>query len=517
MSQMALDLGNEIIVDLFAGGGGASLGIEWGLGRPVDVAVNHDPQAVAMHRANHPETTHYCESVFSVRCDEATGRRPVGLLWASPDCTHHSKAKGGKPVSSKRRGLAWVVIKWARRCRPRVIMLENVEEFEDWGPLTEEGKPCPVRKGQTFMQWKHQLERQGYRVEWRRLRACDYGTPTIRRRLFVIARRDDRPIVWPDATHGPADSLPVQQGKLAAYRTAAECIDWSIEAPSIFTRKKPLAENTCRRIARGIVRYALEDPQPFIIPVTHAGDSRCHGMSEPVRTVTCANRGEQDIATPYFIGIDHGSSGAGCAWNGKKPLTTITTENRHALVTAFLAKHYGGNYQGPGVDLNDPAGTVTTKDHHGLVAAHLLNMKGTTRRDQAMEKPAPTITAGGNHASLVASFLAPYYGSGSGLTGRDLRDPAPTATTTDRLQLVTVQIDGQTYVLSDIGMRMLQPRELFRTQGFPDSYIIDQGPDGKRLSKSAQVRMCGNSVPPQWPAALTRANFTHERQLREVA
>lgn len=517
MTQHQLPLGHELIIDLFAGGGGASLGIEWGIGRAVDIAVNHDPEAVAMHRANHPDTDHHCESVFRVDPVAVTRNRPVGLLWASPDCTHHSKAKGGKPVSSRRRGLAWVVVKWARRVRPRVIMLENVEEFADWGPLTADGRPCPDRRGQTFAQWLDQIRRLGYQVEHRMLRACDYGAPTIRRRLFLIARRDGRPIVWPRPTHGAPDSPAVRRSRLAPWRTAAECIDWSIPAPSIFERKRPLAENTCRRIARGIVRYVIEAPEPFITHLTHHGARRVHPVTEPAPTVTCANRGEMAVVAPYFIPRYGERAGqAPRCQPANTPLATVPTANRHALVTAFLAKHYGGNYTGPGVDLRDPASTVTTQDHHALVAAHLLNLKGSDRRARGMDEPAPTICAGGNHAAAVAAFLAPYYGSGSGLTGRDVRKPAPTATTTDRLQLVTCTIDGEPYVITDIGMRMLQPRELFRAQGFPDSYVIDPEVRGKPLTKSAQVRMCGNSVPPVWPAALVRANFAHEAQFMET-
>lgn len=460
MNQVALDLGHELVVDLFAGGGGASCGIEQGIGRPVDIAVNHDPMAVAMHEANHTRTTHFCESVFKVNPVAVTGNQPVGLLWASPDCTHHSKAKGGKPVSAKRRGLAWVVVKWARRTRPRVIMLENVEEFEDWGPLTPkrtecgkvlrfpDGKPmlvpCPDRKGQEFQKFKDQLKRLGYQVEHRQLRACDYGAPTIRKRFFLIARRDGRPIVWPKPTHGAPDSLPVRRGKQQPYRKAAECIDWSIPCPSIFTRKKPLAENTMRRIASGIKRFVI------------------------------------DTANPFLIAIDHGSARSGCNWSINKPITTVTTENRHALVVAFLAKHYTGVI---GSDLRKPLGTVTTVDHH----------------------------------SLVAAFMAPYYGSGSGETGRDLRQPAPTATTKDRLQLVTVTIDGNTYVITDIGMRMLKPHELFKAQGFPDDYVIAPEFNGKPIPGYAQVRMCGNSVPPVWPRALVDANFAHEKKLEATA
>jgi DNA (cytosine-5)-methyltransferase 1 len=490
MSQMGLELGHELVIDLFAGGGGASCGIEQGIGRPVDIAVNHDPMAVAMHEANHPGTRHFCESVFSVNPADVTGNQPVGLLWASPDCTHHSKAKGGKPVSAKRRGLAWVVIKWARRTRPRVIMLENVEEFEDWGPVIPkkgpdgvvlrfpDGKPqlvpCPDRKGQEFRKFINQLQRVGYQVEWRQLRACDFGAPTIRKRLFLIARRDGRAIVWPKASHGRPESLPVRRGRQQSYRTAAECIDWSLPCPSIFTRKKPLATNTLRRIAQGMKRFVIETKQPFI------------------------------------IAIDHGSSRTGCNWSVGEPLTTITTENRHALVTAFLAKHYTGVV---GIPITEPTGTVTTIDHHALVAAHMINMKGTTRSARGATEPLSTVCAGATHAGLIAAFMAPYYGSGSGETGRDLREPAPTATTKDRLQLITVQVDGTTYVVTDIGMRMLQPRELFKAQGFPDDYIINTEYNGKPLPKYAQVRMCGNSVPPVWPRALVAANFVHERQL----
>ncbi len=517
MTQHQLPLGHELIIDLFAGGGGASLGIEWGIGRAVDIAVNHDPEAVAMHRANHPDTDHHCESVFRVDPVAVTRNRPVGLLWASPDCTHHSKAKGGKPVSSRRRGLAWVVVKWARRVRPRVIMLENVEEFADWGPLTADGRPCPDRRGQTFAQWLDQIRRLGYQVEHRMLRACDYGAPTIRRRLFLIARRDGRPIVWPRPTHGAPDSPAVRRSRLAPWRTAAECIDWSIPAPSIFERKRPLAENTCRRIARGIVRYVIEAPEPFIIGIDHGsnGAGSAWQIREPLRTITTENRHAlvvPSISTYYGAKSETELRGAAA----DTPLATVPTANRHALVTAFLAKHYGGNYTGPGVDMRHPASTVTTQDHHALVAAHLLNLKGTDRRARGMHEPAPTICAGGNHAAAVAAFLAPYYGSGSGLTGRDLRTPAPTATTTDRLQLVTCAIAGEPYVIVDIGMRMLQPRELFRAQGFPDSYVIDPEVRGKPLTKSAQVRMCGNSVPPVWPAALVRANFAHEAQFMET-
>lgn len=533
MSQFSLDLGHELVVDLFAGGGGASCGIEQGIGRPVDIAVNHDPMAVAMHEANHPGTQHFCESVFKVNPGAVTGNQPVGLLWASPDCTHHSKAKGGKPVSAKRRGLAWVVVKWARRTRPRVIMLENVEEFEDWGPLTPkrtecgevlrfpDGKPqlvpCPDRKGQEFQKFKAQLKRLGYQVEHRQLRACDYGAPTIRKRFFLIARRDGRPIVWPKPTHGAPDSLPVRRAKQQPYRTAAECIDWSLPCPSIFERKKPLAEKTMRRIAQGMKRFVLETAEPFIIGIDHgSAKGGCNWSAvEPLTTITTENRHAVVVPTLIQTGFGERKGQSPRVPGLHKPLGTVVAGgSKHALVTAFLAKHYGGVV---GIPATEPTGTVTTIDHHAVVAAHMINLKGSDRRARAADQPAATVCAGGTHAGLVAAFMAPYYGSGSGETGRDLRQPAPTATTKDRLQLVTVQIDGATYVITDIGMRMLQPHELFKAQGFPDDYVIAPEFEGRPIPKYAQVRMCGNSVPPVWPRALVEANFAHERKLEATA
>ena len=265
-NQFLLPVHHELVVDLFAGGGGASTGIEQAIGRHVDVAVNHDREAISLHTANHPQTRHFCSDVFEVDPLTVTEGQPVGLLWASPDCKHFSKAKGGKPVSKKIRSLAWVVIKWAKAVQPRVICLENVEEFQTWGPLAADGRPCPQRKGQTFAAWVAQLRNLGYAVEWRELRACDYGAPTIRKRLFLIARRDGQPITWPSPTHAQPDAKgKVPQG-LKPWRTAADCIDWSIPAPSIFNRARPLADATCRRIAKGIVRYVYQAAQPFVAP-----------------------------------------------------------------------------------------------------------------------------------------------------------------------------------------------------------------------------------------------------------
>jgi len=452
--QLRLQMDRELIVDNFAGGGGASMGIEQSIGRCVDIAINHDPEALAMHAANHPQTQHYCEDVFDVDPREVCKGRPVGIAWFSPDCKHHSKAKGGKPVDKKIRGLAWVAVRWASLVKPRMIFLENVEEFEDWGPLTEDNMPCPHRKGLTFRRFVRELEKLGYEVDYRRLKACDYGAPTIRRRLFLIARCDGQPIEWPEPTHGDG---------MIPYNTAADCIDWSIPCPSIFERDKPLSDNTMRRIARGIQRFVLETRDPFLVPM---------------------------------------------------PLSRMG--GNPGAVAAFLAKHYGGN-ETPGWMLSRPMSTVTSVDHHAVVSAHLLSLKGSSRRHQDMRAPAPTVCAGGTHSALVAALIAPYYGSGSGLTGRDVRDPSPTVTSKQRLQLITVQIEGQSYVVTDIGMRMLQPRELYRAQGFPDEYIIAPEYNGKPLTKGAQVRMCGNSVPPPFSRALITANYTEQAREARTA
>lgn len=496
---------HELIVDNFAGGGGASLGIQLALGRSPDIAINHDAEAIAMHTANHPGTRHYCEDVWDVDPRAATGGRAVGLAWFSPDCKHFSKAKGGKPVDKKIRGLAWVAIRWAAAVHPRVIVLENVEEFQTWGPLLDDGKPCPLRKGLTFRRWHKQLANLGYHIEMRELRAHDYGTPTIRKRLFIIARCDGLPIRWPERTHGPG---------LLPYHTAAECIDWDIPCPSIFTRKKSLVSATLRRIARGVMRYVVDAAEPFIIK--HRTGSVGSSINDPLHTVTAGSYLKRPAAAghamglvvPYFIPRHGERKGQEPRTRSvERPMPTITaTANGASLVAAFLAKHYGGN-ETPGSDVRDPISTITAKDHHAVVAGYLLNMKGADRRMRGIDQPAPTVCAGGNHAALVAALMAPYYGQGSGTTGRKLDEPTPTITTKDRLQLVTVTIDGETYVLTDIGMRMLQPRELYRAQGFPESYIIDPVVDGKRLSKEAQVRMVGNSVCPPVAAAVIAANF----------
>ena len=493
-------LPHELVVDSFAGGGGASTGIAQALGRSVDVAINHDPEAIAMHAINHPESTHYCESVFKVDPEQITGNQPVGLAWFSPDCTHHSKAKGGAPRSPRVRGLAWVVIRWATRVKPRVIMLENVEEFADWGPLLDDGRPCPTRRGTTFRLWLNQLRRFGYAVEHRELRACDFGAPTTRKRLFVIARRDGQKITWPQPTHGPAGS------GLLPYRTAAECIDWSIPCPSIFERARPLAENTLRRIARGVMKYVVNG-RPFIVPLTHTGDARVHPIDEPVRTLTTANGGELALCAATLVQTGYGErDGQAPRVPGiDKPLGTVVAGGqKHAVVAAFLAKHYGGN-ETPGTALDRSIDTITTQDHHALVTSHIAKLRG-TNTGQPADEPLQTISAGGTHFAEVRALLLKFYG-----TEQDprLTDPLHTITTRDRFGLVTVH--GEDYAIVDIGMRMLQPRELYRAQGFPDDYVIEFEHRGRPLPKHAQVRMCGNSVCPPIAAALVRANFAHER------
>lgn len=541
--QFVLPLYRELVIDLFAGGGGASTGIEQAIGRAVDVAINHDAEAISMHQANHPHTLHYCSDVFEVDPVAVAQGRPVGLLWASPDCKHFSKAKGGKPVSKKIRSLAWVVVKWAKAVRPRLIFLENVEEFATWGPLNADNMPCPVRKGDTFRAWKSALEKLGYVVEHRELRACDYGAPTIRKRLFLVARRDGLPIVWPEATHAAPDSLPVKSKRLLPWRTAAECIDWSIPAPSIFDRKKSLAEATCRRIAKGIMRYVVEAANPFIVPLTHHGAARYYGMEEPLPTVTAAHRGELALVAPY-LSTYYGANRPGGERTAAidEPLRTQSTENRFALVTAFLATHYTGVV---GRDMAGPTATVTSVDHHSLITANLVHMghgeqssNGAKRwshgvRDvreplntitasgapgalvtsnliklrgtnvgSATDEPLHTVSAQGTHHAEVRAFLIKYYGAGQ---DHALREPLHTITTKDRFGLVTVR--GEEYAIVDIGLRMLTPRELYRAQGFPEGYQIDAGADGKPLTKTAQVRMCGNSVSPPCALAIVKSNF----------
>ncbi|WP_326929714.1 DNA cytosine methyltransferase [Citrobacter freundii] len=653
----------EIIVDNFAGGGGASTGIELAIGRSVDIAINHDENAVAMHTTNHPDTLHYCESVYEVRPKVATAGRPVALAWFSPDCRHFSKAKGAKPVEKAIRGLAWVVLRWGLDVEPRVMKLENVEEFKTWGPLLAgEMRPDPARAGETFEAFIGMLttgipanhpalaecceflnisldsedaarlvKGLGYVVEYRELRACDYGAPTIRKRFFMVMRRDGKPIVWPEPTHGDPKSPAVKAGRLAPWRTAAECIDWSIPAPSIFGRKKPLAENTLKRIARGIQRFVIESALPFIVkcnhtsaktsydcfrgqalgeplqtitkthgyalaiphltkfrtgatgqPVTepvptvtagtskrpggngHAlgiveaaitpfvgrqfGASVGHRADEPSATITAGGGGKSQLVTPTLIQMGYGERPGQepRVLRLDNPLGTVTAGgNKFATVSAFLAKHYGGNYSGPGIGLDEPVHSVTTVDHHAVVAAHLMvnntghpggtlynpahtvttgnhhaaitshlvKLRGTCRDGQPTSEPMPTVAAGGLHVGEVKTTLAvdEYDEHRAQQTLEFLREYCGE----DCDGLVTV--DGITYRIVDIGMRMLQPHELYRAQGFPEWYIIDQDYRGKKYAKDKQVARCGNAVPPPFAEALVRANLPELCQQKQIA
>jgi len=656
----------EIIVDNFAGGGGASTGIELATGRSVDIAINHDENAVAMHTTNHPDTLHYCESVFDVNPMAATAGRPVGLAWFSPDCRHFSKAKGSKPVEKEIRGLAWIVIRWALAVRPRVMMLENVEEFKTWGPLLDaEMRPDPTRAGETFEafcgmlscgvpaghpalaecceflgiaadgeQAQELVAGLGYSVDHRELRACDFGAPTIRKRFFMVMRCDGVPVTWPEPTHGDPKSPAVQNGKLKAWRTAAECIDWSIPAPSIFDRKKPLAENTLKRIARGIQRFVIDNASPFIVKCNHTSNrtsydcfrgqaladplqtiTKTHGyavavphltkfrtgatgqvVTEPVPTVTAGTSkrpggnghalGVVEAAlTPFLAGnggseyqakprpldkpahtilqesrscvvapviarqfgasIGHGadepSATITAGGGGKsqlvtstliqmgygerpgqqprvlqleKPLGTVTAGGgKFGLVAANLVKHFGGNYSGPGAAMDAPAHTVTTTDHHGLVTSHLVMLRGTCRDGRVVDAPAPGLTAGGLHVGNVETHLAvdEYDQQRADEALAFLREYSGA----DSDGLVTV--DGIVYRIVDIGMRMLQPHELYRAQGFPEWYIIDRDYRGVKYAKDKQVARCGNAVPPPFAEALVRANLPELCRISEEA
>jgi len=646
-----------IMVDLFAGGGGVACAMVMATGSGPDVAVNHDPKAVAMHAINHPGTLHVCQDVWGCPPRWAARGRKVAWLHGSPDCTHFSKAKGSSPNrDEKRRDLAWVLVKWIRELLPNCVSLENVEEFLTWGPCDRAGVPIKSQAGASFRSFVAAIRRLGYKVEWRELRACDYGAPTIRKRLFLIARRDHKPIVWPTPTHGDPKSAAVKSGKMLPWRTAAECIDFSHPCPSIFERTRPLADATLHRIAEGIKRYVVESAHPYIVgcggraaqipprsiakpfqTITAKADSclvtpfltehanassqRNFDVAEPLRT-QCAQvkGGHFALVSPFLAGAG-GPVYAGKPVSMDRPFGTLMTENhqaviaptliqtgygeregqaprtldlhkplgtvvscgqKHALVPAFLAKHYGGVV---GQELEQPIGTVTTVDHHSLVAvhvqrdfgnsvghaadepcgtvtaggggksgvvtSHLVKLRGTCKDGQPVDAPAPTITSGGTHVGEVRACLMKFYGEGG--QHSSLHDPMHTIPTKDRMAVVEtrpagdhaaevrallhwhrqgkawgfraddfdgltadafageVVLGGEVYTIADIGMRMLQPRELYRAQGFPDSYIIGDDPaQGLSLTKAEQVRMCGNSVCPPLAAALIAANYTED-------
>lgn len=495
---------DEIFVDLFAGGGGATEGAKGAIGRPVDIAVNHDEAAIAMHRQNNPETRHYREDVFAVDPREACGSRRVGALWMSPDCTHFSKAKGKQPRKKEIRALADVGIRWAelpKHQRPRAIFLENVEEFADWGPVDDSGFPIRSQKGEDFRAWCGRFSDLGYKFEYRTLVAADYGAPTTRKRLFWQARCDGGPIVWPEPTHG--------KGRPNPWRSAAEIIDWSRPCPSIFGRKKPLAEATLRRIARGIQRFVLGSAKPFI--VKYYGQSTVDPVDSPLGTVT--SNIHHALVAPFIVRHGHYSTitGAGLeegcgagTFRGQRitdPLATVCATNDKHLVVPFLSKHFGGGENGkppPGIDIRSPVDTITEQDHHGLTAAFLTKFYGTSTGSSVDERMS-TVTAGGNrgggHLAEVRAFLMKYHGGERGdERGQLLFEPMRTVDTANRFALVMVH--GEAYEIVDIGMRMLSPRELFAAQGFPDSYDIEPKLNGKPITKTQQIALAGNSVPP---------------------
>ena len=464
---------DELIIDSFAGGGGASTGIEQAIGRSVDIAINHDVDAIRMHEINHPTTTHYCESVWDVDPVKACNGQPVGLAWFSPDCKHFSKAKGSSPVEKKIRGLAWIAMRWAALVKPRIIMLENVEEFKTWGPVVD-GQPCKKRKGQTFGSFIRQLKEHGYQVEHKELKACDFGAPTIRKRFFLIARCDGKQINWPTPTHGSPDSLEVKAGLLQPWKTAASIIDWSIPCPSIFERSKPLVENTLKRLAKGLQRYVIDSDSPFVL--------------------------SEQNAAPFITEFANASNQRNMS--AEDPLRTQCAQvkgGHFALVTAFIAKHYTGVV---GSDIDTPLHTVTAVDHNALVTSHMIKFRG-DNIGHGTNEPLHTISAGGTHLGEVRAFLLKYYGAD---TGQTIQDPLHTVTAKDRFGLVTIR--GEDYQIVDIGLRMLQPHELFAAQGFPDDYIIDRDAEGKKVTKKAQVARCGNSVCPDVARALVEVNYT---------
>ncbi len=602
-----IDFFEEMIIDNFAGGGGASTGIEFATGRAVDAAINHDPDAILMHRTNHPQTRHYCESVWDIDPWEVTRGRPVGLAWFSPDCKHFSKAKGSKPVDRNIRGLAWIVLKWAGTVKPRVIILENVEEFQTWGPVRK-GKPVKSRRGETFRKWKEQLQVLGYEIEHRELVAADYGAPTIRKRFFLIARCDGKKIIWPERTHAPKDSEEVKNGKCKPWRGAAEIIDWTIPCPSIFDTTdeikekygiravRPLAVNTQKRIARGIEKFVLQNKEPFIVPIGYGerkGQApRVHDIKEPVSTVVSSGKQYlcQPERSPFIVQVNHkgeqfrgqelkepiptitGKHGYGLATpvmtaiavskaeqclampsliqyhteqservRGQgmdEPIMTLDAANRYGLSVAYLAEYF---QNGRPLDVNSPLHTSTTKDRECLCMAHMEKFfsGGYTGNGSDANTPLGTVTAV-DHNGLVETFISKFYKTG---IGQKPDEPLHTVTTSaGHFGVVTVKmsrsemnlhhwnevrellnaycgyaiaedeillldVNGTLYFISDIGLRMLTPRELYAANGFPPDYIIDHDYTGKAYGKTKQVARCGNAVPPPFAEALVRANL----------
>lgn len=550
---------DDLIIDNFAGGGGASEAIFRALGRHPDIAINHDGEALAMHAANHPNTLHFKEDVFDIDPMLVTRGKRIKFAWFSPDCKHHSKAKGAAPKDQKIRGLAWVMLKWAAHKRPEVMGLENVEEFLDWGPLDSQGYAIKTEKGRTFkalvlalttglpedhpdmQEIYHALGADfdmrklhkglGYIVDHRVLAADDYGAPTIRKRLYMQMRCDGRPITWPVPTHGNPKKKDLVKAGLLPRRTAAECIDWSIPVPSIFGRKKPLADKTLARIAKGIMKFVINSDDPFIVPVTlsdgggnktetflakFSQNSIGHDLDEPLHTVM-AGAPRFGLVTASLT--EHANGSSQRVFDIEEPLRTqcATVKGGHFAVVAAMLKHYTGVV---GTELKVPFGTVTTTDHHAIMTSNIMKLRG-QNIGHAMDEPLHTISAGGTHHAEVRALLVKYYSEGG--QWQPMTDPMHTIPTKARLALVTVK--GELYAITDIGMRMLTPRELARAQGFYDDYILDpeitvtnhRGKKvTKRLSAEAQVRMIGNSVSPYPAEAIIREAFKHELEARQV-
>lgn len=602
---------NELIVDNFAGGGGASIGIELAVGRPVDIAVNHDADAVAMHKVNHQYTQHFQEDVFAIDPEKVTGGRPVGIAWFSPDCKHFSKAKGGTPVEKRIRGLSWVILRWAMsEVSPRIIFMENVEEIQTWGPLIEtypEGKdercctiPDPKRKGETFNAFVKMLSTGlpkdhpaleeaceflgiskeskeadrlsnglGYKVAYKVLKACDYGAPTIRKRFYLVARRDGEPIVFPEPTHG-------EDKGLKPYKTAAECIDWSLPCPSIFGRKKELADNTKRRIARGLDKFVLKNPRPYIMEMNYQNSpqdplkplttqttanhhylitpeivqigqtgrtqDRSNRINDPLRTLCVKN--EHCIVAPSVI--QYHSEQSGKEVRGQKiqePIMTVDGSPRYGLNACFISKYFSGEKQA-GADIREPMPTVTAIDHNAAVAVHLMSRHGdgSDGRGKRVDEPTPTLTAE-CHEHLIESHLCILR---KNMDCKKATEPIPTITTSaghfaqvvtylqkvegnqdlknwDKVrrllndyagynikedEILILEINGVQNFIADIGMRMFKAEELKLAQGFPEDYIIDIEPYiGKKYSEAKQIARLGNAVCPQVATALIRANL----------
>lgn len=513
-----------LIIDCFAGGGGASVGIEMALGKPVNIAINHDPEAIRMHMVNHPDTLHLTEDIFKVNLQKYVKGRHVDLMWASPDCTSHSKAKGGQPREKGLRILPWAVYKHAKSILPDVIVMENVEEIQQWGPLDENGRPIKERMGEDYQKFIKAMKSLGYEFDCRELVAADYGAPTTRKRWYAIFRRDGKPIVWPCPTHSKTGTDGLQK-----WVPVSTVLDFANVGKSIFGRKKPLAENTMRRIARGLKKFVLENPEPFMIQVNHSGGFRGQSINEPMPTIMTKHGFGMvtPMAAPYMLRNNTGAIGN----KVENPLLTITTGwtgGHHGLVSPLLIQYHSetAKHEVRGQQVSEPVMTIDTSNRYGMVQAFLTKFykSGT---GQGMDEPIHTITTSPGHfgqvsvltiekdkllaagideetaqkCTWVSQFIIEYYGQG---TGQMVTDPLHTIVTKDRFALITVL--GEKYVILDIFLRMLNPEELKLAQGFPKDYIIDRDIDWKPYPIKEQVARIGNSVVPIMAQKLVEAN-----------